>query len=78
MPKRVRPISEFADSMKVADMAGTSGEAVRSIGTAMTPAKRLEHSSLVLVPLAIMLVGWLYYHFFVKHLGPGTTLYGSG
>ncbi len=68
MPRRVRPISEFPDSMKVADMAGTSGEAGRSVGTTLTPAKRLEHSSLVLMPLAIMLGGWLYVHFSVKQL----------
>ena len=68
MPKQVRPISEFADSLKVADVAGTLGEPVRSGRITLTPAKRLEHNSLVLVPMAIMLVGWLYYHFFVKHL----------
>ncbi len=68
MPRRVRPISEFPDSMKVADMAGTSGEAGRSVGTTLTPAKRLEHSSLVLMPLAIMLGGWLYVHFLDKRL----------
>ncbi len=68
MPKRVRPISEFPDSMKIADMVGTPGEAARSVGTALTPAKRLENSSLVLMPLAIMLVAWLYHHFLVKQL----------
>jgi short-chain fatty acids transporter len=68
MPRRVRPISDFADSMKVADMVNSPGEAVTPGEMTLTPAKRLENSSLVLVPLALMLVGWLYYHFFVKHL----------
>jgi short-chain fatty acids transporter len=68
MPKRVRPISEFADAMTVADVVGASGEAVPPGGLGLTPAQRLEQSSLALAPLAIMLTGWLYYHFFVKRL----------
>jgi short-chain fatty acids transporter len=68
MPKRVRPISEFADSMKVADAAGPSAEAVQRSGKPASPAERVERSSWVLLPLALMLVAWLYLHFFVKHL----------
>jgi short-chain fatty acids transporter len=69
MPKRVRQISEFADAMKVADMAGTSPEVVKTAGTSLTPAKRLEQSSVVLLPLVVMLAAWLYFHFFEKGLG---------
>jgi short-chain fatty acids transporter len=68
MPRRARPISEFADSMKVADILSTSVAAEPAGRNTLTPAQRLEHSSLALAPLAIMLAAWLYYHFFVKRL----------
>jgi short-chain fatty acids transporter len=68
MPKQVRQISEFHDAMNVAEFAGPRSEILRRGETPSSPAEWLERSSLVLVPLALMLVGWLYYHFFIKHL----------
>lgn len=69
MPRRVRPISEFSESDSVGDSAATAHDpsaAPAPIGAGL--AKRLEHSSLVMAPLAIMLALWLYHHFFVKKL----------
>lgn len=68
MPRRVRPISEFGDALRVAESSITSGEAA-NVSATVTPAQRLEQSSLVIVPLALMLLSWIYYHFFVKGLG---------
>ncbi len=65
MPKRVRPLSEFPgaerslDDVPEADLAAPIGA---------TFAQRLEHSRLVMAPMALMLGAWLYHHFFVKNL----------
>lgn len=67
MPKKVRAISQFPDAARVADMVGPSGEGVRS-SDLPTPAQRLEQSSFVIIPLVVMLAGWLYVHFFQKQL----------
>jgi short-chain fatty acids transporter len=64
MPKNVRPISQFAAS---------EASVVEPADDTPPPGKRtvaiwMEHSSLVMIPLTIMLLAWLYYHFFVKNL----------
>jgi short-chain fatty acids transporter len=65
MPKRVRPISEFHESNKLAEAA---------ISAEMPPqaevkhdysfAQRVERTSLTLIPLWFALGAWLAYHFF--------------
>ena len=68
MPKKTRPISEFPDALKVAELGATRGEAAAVRNAPATPAKRMEGSPLVIAPLVLMLGLWLYYHFFVKQL----------
>ncbi len=68
MPEQSRPISEFPDALKVADLGATRGEAAAAHSGSPTPAQRMENSSLVIAPLVLMLGAWLYYHFFVKQL----------
>ena len=64
MPKKVRPISEFPTSdASVADAPPDPP----SVGK-RTAAAWMEHSPLVVAPLVIMLLAWLYTHFFVKNL----------
>ena len=64
MPKKVRPISEFA---------AAEASVVEAIEPELPPEKRtiaiwMEHSALMVAPLIVMLLGWLYLHFFVKNL----------
>ena len=63
MPKTVRPLSQF-----VTDPAERRAAAADTAAGEMTFAKRLEHSRLVMLPLAVMLAAWIYQHFFVKGL----------
>ena len=69
MPNRARPISEF---VKETDVIRAGDSAATSTGIVAPPdrglAQRLEHTPLVLAPLALMLAGWLYQHFAVKGL----------
>jgi short-chain fatty acids transporter len=69
MPKRIRPVSEFPEATKVV----TSEEVIHEIqdpgtGLGATLAQRMEHSPLVIAPLALGLAGWIYHHFFVRDL----------
>ena len=64
MPRRVRPISYFAGAEGAVD----EGDSPAVAPAARTFAQRLEHSRLMMAPLAIMLGGWLYHHFFVRNL----------
>jgi len=64
MPKNVRPISEFA----AAEASVAEPEAEAPPPGKRTAAIWMEHSPLVVAPLIIMLLAWLYMHFFVKHL----------
>jgi short-chain fatty acids transporter len=64
MPNRARPISEF---VRVDDAAGAS-TVVREDARGPGFAQWLEHTPLVMAPLAIMLAAWLYQHFAVKQL----------
>jgi short-chain fatty acids transporter len=65
MPKKVRPISEFADAN--ASVADTKPDELPP-GTTRTAAMKMEHSSWIVAPLVIMLFAWLYTHFYVKQL----------
>ena len=67
MPRKVRAISEFGDALRVAESSITGGEAA-NIQAHVSPARKLENSSIVVLPLALMLTVWLYYHFSVKGL----------
>ena len=66
MPKHVRPISEFVHG-RHARLSRRRVAASAAAGRA-TFAQWLEHTPLVMAPLALMLAGWLYHHFFVKNL----------
>jgi short-chain fatty acids transporter len=67
MPAQVRPVSAF-----VKDDASVAAEEGPAVVTQHVPgagfAQWLEHTPLVMLPLALMLAGWLYLHFFVKQL----------
>jgi short-chain fatty acids transporter len=63
MPKKVRPISQFAAAeSSVKEPADEIPSGPR------TAAVWMERSPLVIAPLLVMLLAWLYYHFFVKKL----------
>jgi short-chain fatty acids transporter len=64
MPKIVRPISNFPESLAASKSIAPSEKREPGLGFA----QRLEQSPLVPLALAVMLAGWLYEHFFVKHL----------
>jgi short-chain fatty acids transporter len=64
MPKNVRPISQFnaAEASVVEPIDDGPPQGKRTV------AMWMEHSPLVIAPLALMLLAWLYMHFFVKNL----------
>jgi short-chain fatty acids transporter len=64
MPKNVRPISQFnaAEASVVEPIDDGPPKGKRTV------AMWMEHSPLVIAPLAVMLLAWLYMHFFVKNL----------
>jgi short-chain fatty acids transporter len=65
MPKKVQPISQFAESFALAKRVETLEKVDRrELGVA----QRLETGFLVPVALSVVLAGWLYYHFVTKHL----------
>jgi len=65
MPKTVRPISGFPESHALAKAVGAPAyEDLRGAGAS----RHLENSPLVPLALAILLAGWLYFHFVVKRL----------
>ena len=65
MPKTVRPISGFPESHALAKAVGAPvNEDLRGAGAS----RHLENSPLVPLALAILLAGWLYFHFVVKRL----------
>jgi short-chain fatty acids transporter len=67
MPTRVKPISAFPESNKLAEAAIT-GELNTRVDVIKnhTLAQKLERTSLTLVPLWIALAAWLFHHFFTK------------
>lgn len=66
MPKKIRQISEFPASD--ASVVEPTAEENSMPAGKRTAAMLMEHSPLVMVPLIIMLLTWLYTHFFVKQL----------
>ena len=64
MPARVRPISAFVPPDTSNGPVAVSPGYVRGSGAAQW----LEHTPLVMLPLALMLAGWIYHHFFVRDL----------
>jgi short-chain fatty acids transporter len=64
MPKKIRPISQFAAAeASVAEQAEESTPEGKR-----TFAMWMEHSNWVMLPLVVMLLAWLYTHFFIKKL----------
>jgi short-chain fatty acids transporter len=66
MPKRIRPISEFPESNKLAEAAITAELPPDVAVEHYTFAQKLERTSLTLIPMWIALGAWLAYHFFSK------------
>lgn len=64
MPKNVRPISEFA-AAEASVVEPVDDEVPQGKQTA---AMWMERSPLIMAPLTLMLLAWLYTHFFVKNL----------
>lgn len=68
MPKNPRPVSAFVKDDAFAEDAEaprvTAGGAMPDGGIAQW----MENTRLVMLPLALMLVGWLYQHFYVRQL----------
>src|SRR5262245_11801107 len=72
MPKAIRPISEFPESSKLGESARASDDAPpEKTAIALSLAKRLEKSSIVVAVLCFALICWLYSHFFMKKLSLG-------
>jgi short-chain fatty acids transporter len=65
MPKKVRPISQFPESLALAKAIGAV-EKTDQCGFGV--AQRLERSPLVPLALGCLLAGWLFYHFVTKRL----------
>jgi short-chain fatty acids transporter len=64
MPKKIRPISQFA----AAEASVTEQPEETAPQGKKTFAMWMEHSNWVMLPLTIMLLSWLYMHFFIKNL----------
>ena len=72
MPKKVRPISAFPESNKLAEAAiSVEVKAPKVPGEISTLAKRIENSWITLIPMQLGLAAWLYVHFVVKDLSLG-------
>ena len=67
MPRVARPVSAFVPEPTDA-ATGNGPAALAAPAGERTVAQWLEETPLVMVPLALMLAGWLYQHFFVKQL----------
>jgi short-chain fatty acids transporter len=67
MPRRPRLISEFAESLALADEP-PAAPPPGTQGGGLTPARWLELSPLTALPLCLALGAWLYSHFFIKDL----------
>ncbi|HVS15635.1 MAG TPA: TIGR00366 family protein [Thermoanaerobaculia bacterium] len=67
MPKRPRLISEFSESLALAEEP-SSATPPSTKGGGLTPARWLELSPLTVLPLCLALSAWLYSHFFIKDL----------
>lgn len=62
MPKTCRPLSHFPDAYKLAE------ETPVTAGPPQNFSERLERNSFVLAILWLVLLGWLYNHFFTRRL----------
>ena len=62
MPKRCRPVSEFPDACKLTE----EGKAIDP--GAANFSERLERNPIVPMLICVILIGWLYNHFVIKHL----------
>ncbi|MFN0180885.1 MAG: TIGR00366 family protein [Gemmatimonadales bacterium] len=67
-PARPQPLSVFPDAYHLADPIAEA-EPIGPTPVLEPPSARLERSSIPILVLAVMLVGWLFYHFAVKDLG---------
>jgi short-chain fatty acids transporter len=63
MPNRARPLSTF-----VKEEPAAQEQTVDKVVTGSGFAQWLERTPLMMAPLAVMLAGWLYHHFFVRGL----------
>jgi short-chain fatty acids transporter len=68
MPKRPRLISEFPDSVALADESPVATPVASARGGGLSLARWLELSPLTVVPLFVALGAWIYSHFFIKDL----------
>ena len=68
MPKNIRRLSEFPASEELAGAPVGHEAAPAAPAGGRSLAQWLEHSPLVVVPLVVALVAWLWHHFFVKDL----------
>lgn len=69
MPKNPHTIAEFPESGRLVDEAiAQEIENSKVDLTNMSLAEKIERSSIVVVVLSVILVGWLYFNFFVKKL----------
>lgn len=67
MPKRVKPISAYPESNKLAEAALTAEIAGHvHVKEERTLAQKLERTPITLVPLWLALAVWIGYHFFTK------------
>jgi short-chain fatty acids transporter len=65
-PRRIKPISMYAESDKLAESA-ISGELATHVDVPhYTLAQKMERTSLTVIPLLLFLGAWLAYHFFTK------------
>ena len=70
-PNRPQPLSQFPDAFKLAEPLLVIAEAEPIDHAAPRPSLsgRVERSSIPVAILVAALAAWVYYHFFVKHLG---------
>lgn len=69
MPNKPRPISMFVkDDAYAEDVNAPPATAAAGADSGVGLAHFLENTRLVMLPLALMLVGWLYQHFFIRQL----------
>ena len=70
-PRRPQPLSQFPDAFKLAEplLVIAEAEPVDHAAPLPTLSDRVERSSIPVAILVTALAAWVYYHFFVKHLG---------
>lgn len=69
MPKNPHTIAEFPESERLVDEAVAQEIENKKVDLSnLSLAQKIERSPIVIILLSILLVGWLYYNFFVKKL----------